>query len=610
MYEAFIDLDELIIKCRDKQSKQLIQEAVACYRVGAFRSCIVATWNAVVFDFLYKLKELALFGNGQATNLLNDFEKISSEEKFKELWQFESNIPNLAFNNFELISSVERSDIERLHQDRSRCAHPSMTSLEEPFEATAELARYHLRSAVTHLLQRPPVQGRSAKERIFQDIKSEYFPSNIERAVEYFKKGPLARSRFNLIQDIVLGLTISLLTQNSLDDERLRLTENSLDDERSRQFSALNAIGKLYPQQTKEILNRKLSDIILNKVTDENWHNVIVYLSSVDTWDFINEACQLKAKIFIEKSDILGINNQSKYFVSETITLMEKAYHIGFLKELVAGKFQIDYKLLLSIRKNCKDKYFIENVIERNLENYLSGMTLSELIDIKKDSSASFCKLMQPYVLKRIEAASLIELSEQILESSSNLPLDIALIDNIELILKKKLKTSTLNVALETYYNCNSIDEPNPELELLFQKRIEQLVETTSFSDFLKQSKYWDLVPEHIKKNVLKENVATIIDLFVQSNNYFNANENASLILEVIEFIDSTQWECILNAFCNNDQIYDSCGHIFVEIFQRSLNLHDSIPFYWVSFRNKLENVSSSKRLDKLKRLIDSSQRF
>jgi hypothetical protein len=34
------------------------------------------------------------------------------------------------------------------------------------FEATAELARYHLRSAVMHLLQRPPVQGRSALNQI------------------------------------------------------------------------------------------------------------------------------------------------------------------------------------------------------------------------------------------------------------------------------------------------------------------------------------------------------------------------------------------------------------------------------------------------------------
>ncbi|MEM7580169.1 MAG: hypothetical protein AAF316_10000 [Cyanobacteria bacterium P01_A01_bin.80] len=55
MYEAFIDLDELVVRCRDKQAKQFIKEAIACYKAGAYRSCIVATWNAVVFDFLHKL---------------------------------------------------------------------------------------------------------------------------------------------------------------------------------------------------------------------------------------------------------------------------------------------------------------------------------------------------------------------------------------------------------------------------------------------------------------------------------------------------------------------------------------------------------------------------
>lgn len=55
MHSNLIDLDELVLKCRDKQSKKLIQEAVACYKVGAYRSCIVANWNAVVFDFLSKL---------------------------------------------------------------------------------------------------------------------------------------------------------------------------------------------------------------------------------------------------------------------------------------------------------------------------------------------------------------------------------------------------------------------------------------------------------------------------------------------------------------------------------------------------------------------------
>lgn len=86
MYEAFIDLDELIVRCRDKQARKFIKEAVACYRVGAYRSCIVATWNAVVFDFLHKLRELELLGDKEASKLLEQFEKLSSEKKVKELW--------------------------------------------------------------------------------------------------------------------------------------------------------------------------------------------------------------------------------------------------------------------------------------------------------------------------------------------------------------------------------------------------------------------------------------------------------------------------------------------------------------------------------------------
>jgi hypothetical protein len=78
MYEAFIDLDELVLLCRDKQAKKFIQEAVACYRAGAFRSCIVATWNAVVFDFLHKLRELELLEDKEASQQLEKFEKLSA----------------------------------------------------------------------------------------------------------------------------------------------------------------------------------------------------------------------------------------------------------------------------------------------------------------------------------------------------------------------------------------------------------------------------------------------------------------------------------------------------------------------------------------------------
>ncbi|MFO0210516.1 MAG: hypothetical protein ACK53E_06995, partial [Pseudanabaena sp.] len=94
MYETFIDLDELIVLCRDKSAKKFIQEAVDCYRAGAYRSCIVSTWNAVVFDFIHKLRQLEQVGNGEATQLLQDFANHSQNSEVRKLWEFESKIPD------------------------------------------------------------------------------------------------------------------------------------------------------------------------------------------------------------------------------------------------------------------------------------------------------------------------------------------------------------------------------------------------------------------------------------------------------------------------------------------------------------------------------------
>ena len=74
--EHLIDLDELVLRCRDEQARQYIAEAVACYKVGAFRSSIVATWVAVVFDILHKLEELELTGDKNAKKRLEDYENL------------------------------------------------------------------------------------------------------------------------------------------------------------------------------------------------------------------------------------------------------------------------------------------------------------------------------------------------------------------------------------------------------------------------------------------------------------------------------------------------------------------------------------------------------
>lgn len=72
MSQPLADLDELVLKCRDERAKSYIAEAVACYKVGAFRSSVVVCWIAVCFDVIDKLRELALAGDAEAEKKLRN----------------------------------------------------------------------------------------------------------------------------------------------------------------------------------------------------------------------------------------------------------------------------------------------------------------------------------------------------------------------------------------------------------------------------------------------------------------------------------------------------------------------------------------------------------
>ncbi|MBC6429907.1 hypothetical protein FM036_03230 [Nostoc sp. HG1] len=600
MYETFIDLDELIIRCRDKQAKKFIQEAVACYRAGAFRSCIVATWNAVVFDFLHKLRELELLENGEASNLLKQFEKISSESKVRELWQFESDIPKWALEKFELISPVEQADVKRLFEDRSRCAHPSMTSLEEPFEATAELARYHLRSAVMHLLQRPPVQGRSALNQIWQAIKSEYFPKDTEGAVSSLHKGPLARARFNLIKDIVIGLTKSLLN------------EEIPEDERERQFSALNAVSKMYYKETGEILNAQLSNIIL-RIVDTSWDKVIIYLDNVTAWESISEPCQIKARTFIER---LNIYEEKLSYINklsiEKINILVKASRIDFLTDAVISKLQIPFKDLLSLKKLCQNKQFNEKIVNPILKTFVPQASFNELITILTDENESLNEEMEFYLKEKIKETSVKRILSVIQRTQND-----KINHLIENFFKEKISTASLDelILIREYFMDELEDQDKEVIELnnIIDISVNRLIKECSFEQIDKlweiKSNYPDLlIDEHINF-LLQTNVSNIVDQFMKSGTFASAKSNAYLISKVVDFLKPVHWNYILEAFCTNNQIYDSygCPDIFISLFNQSIEITGTVQPYWFSFREKLNGLNGVD-INRLKQVIDSYQ--
>jgi hypothetical protein len=127
-------------------AREYIAEAVACYQAEAFRATIVSTWIAAVFDFMYKMQELALSGDKEAQKITDHLDRIHRDGNWQESIDFEKKILDLAKKQFDLLSALEHEDLKRLFEDRNRCAHPSLLSLEEPYQPTRELARYHLRN--------------------------------------------------------------------------------------------------------------------------------------------------------------------------------------------------------------------------------------------------------------------------------------------------------------------------------------------------------------------------------------------------------------------------------------------------------------------------------
>lgn len=288
MASPLSDLDELVLKCRDQKAKSYIREAVACYKSGAFRSSIVSTWIAVSFDIIDKLKDLSLAGDKEAEIQLEGFDKARRVGDIAQSLKFERDILQVCRDKLELISHVEFIDLARLQEDRNRCAHPSMTTDGEIFNPSAELARVHIRSAVEHLLQYPPAQGKYALDALINEVDSEYFPSDKDKAVVSFKSSPLFKARDSLSRNFIIVLLKKIV--NDAEDFK----------EVSRITSALNAVESLHRKIYTKTLKEKLSSII-RSVADDKLNNVMPILERLnDSWSYLDDDVKQKIESYIE----------------------------------------------------------------------------------------------------------------------------------------------------------------------------------------------------------------------------------------------------------------------------------------------------------------------
>jgi hypothetical protein len=289
MNDRFADLDELVLRCRDKEAREYIREAVACYRGGAFRSCIVASWIAVVFDFIRKLKDLELYGDKNARRKLEEFRKARTSNDIATSLEFERSVLQWAETEFEFISPVERQDLERLYQDRNRCAHATMTLEEAVFAPSAELARTHLRTVVDHFLCHPPTQGKQAVDFLVGQVGSAYFPRSVDAAIESFSRGPLLRARKSLVRNFAIVLIKTYIFGELTDAERAKFA------------CALSAVRKMHGDVVGEVFATKLCDIYRAELRDAHMRWATRLLTDVpEAADLITDDIRSQIQRYVE----------------------------------------------------------------------------------------------------------------------------------------------------------------------------------------------------------------------------------------------------------------------------------------------------------------------
>lgn len=298
MYETLQDIETLALRCRSDQSRTYIAEAVICYRSGAYRATIVSVWIAVIFDLIDKIRELSLAGDSNARAILQRYETYMQQmdrndpQGVKNALEFERELVSTCRDKLEFFDQQQIVDLERLREDRHRCAHPSFQRIGEPYRPTAEQARLHLTNAVSHVLAQPPVQGKALLNQLRVIVSSSYFPTDRIPAVAALRASALVRPN----EALVNGFIDMVVFEPFKADSPLYNSPRAAD--------IINAAAELHRTQVETRLRKQLNRMIFD-ATDAEMPSAVFLLAGVESgWQFLEDAAKAKVTQYVSVSPI------------------------------------------------------------------------------------------------------------------------------------------------------------------------------------------------------------------------------------------------------------------------------------------------------------------
>ena len=301
MSDTLVDIEALTLRCRADRAREYVQESIMCYRSGAYRSSIVNSWIAVVFDLIDKVRELALAGDTAAASINSQYEtylaqiEAGNDQGIKNALEFERVIVATCRDKLQFFNHQQSRDLDRLREDRHQCAHPSFQRAGEPYRPSAEQARLHLRNAVEHVLSQPPVQGRSAIAALESEIASEYFPKDRGRAAVVLRSTALLNANDALIRGTIDSLIFGYATPANVLFGKTQVG------------AALDVLLDFHRARAEERIANQLNKLIRN-VSDADFPlaaKLVAAISEAPT--LINEPARMRLEEFLRKAPFAEI---------------------------------------------------------------------------------------------------------------------------------------------------------------------------------------------------------------------------------------------------------------------------------------------------------------
>ncbi len=199
-------IEDLIEQIPEYKTKDLFKDIYSLYTQKQYRATVVMLWTVVICDLIYKLQYLEnLYSDETAQNILKDIQNFQVKNPRNPEW--EKTLVEKIEERTELLSKIDKENLEYLQKQRNLCAHPVITE-DKLFQPSKDLTRSLIRLALESILIKSPLLVKNYINTIVEDFakRQDDFFLDEEKAIKYFESKYL--KHLNITQTLKLFRTL------------------------------------------------------------------------------------------------------------------------------------------------------------------------------------------------------------------------------------------------------------------------------------------------------------------------------------------------------------------------------------------------------------------